>query len=121
MLVRYSTLKTSSFIFFQNSSETLYVLVVLFLLIVNPTQNAYNGIFSNVNNEFNVTNVRKLNFSMIFLNQFIFAACHKLLALFTSYICKNNDSFMGKCFMVLRPPVPNPDNLLACTAHFNLC
>ena len=39
--------------------------VVIYLLIGNVTQNV-NGKFSNVNDEFNVRNVRNGNFSFIF-------------------------------------------------------
>ena len=42
--------------FCQNLIETLYVLVVY--LIENLIQNAYSGTYSNVDNEFIVTNVR---------------------------------------------------------------
>ena len=38
----------------QNLIKTLYVLVAVY----NSTQNVHNGKFSNVNNDFSVTNVR---------------------------------------------------------------
>ena len=51
----------------QNLIKTLYVLVVfLYFLTGNSTQNVYNGKFSNANDEFSVTNVRNYNFTMIF-------------------------------------------------------
>ena len=36
--------------------------LLLYFLIGNPTQNAYNGKFSSANNEVNVANVRKKNY-----------------------------------------------------------
>ena len=54
----YSIFKSSSFMFCQNLIETLYLM--LYFLIGNSSQNGYNGKFLNVNNQFNVTNVRKI-------------------------------------------------------------
>ena len=39
----------------------------LYFLIGNLTQNAYNGKSSNVNNEFDVTNVQKLKISLKYI------------------------------------------------------
>ena len=51
----------------KNLTETLYVSVVfLYFLIGNLNQNVCNCKFSNVNNEFNVTNVRNEKFPKIF-------------------------------------------------------
>ena len=60
--IRYLTFKSSSFMFYQNLIETLYVLVVvhIYFLTGDLTQNVYNGKFFNVSNEVNVTNVRNL-------------------------------------------------------------
>ena len=44
--------------FCQNLIKTLYELAVVYFLDRESSQNVYNGKFYNVNNEFNVTNVR---------------------------------------------------------------
>ena len=69
--------------FYQNLIETFMCWLLLNFLIGNPTQNVYNGKFANVNNEFKVTNVRNYKFTMIFHNSLIFAASHRLPAIFT--------------------------------------
>ena len=75
--------------FCQNLIETLYVICAgcyLYFLVGNLTQNVYNhGNVSNTNNEFIVIisfNVSKL---------IDFAACHRLLIVFTGYMSKSND------------------------------
>ena len=56
--IRYSTLKSSSFMSCKNLIENLYVPVVFISLDRESEQNVYSGKFSNVNYEFNVTNVK---------------------------------------------------------------
>ena len=58
-LMRYSTLKSSSFMFCQRFNRNLiHASCHSYFLIGNVTQNVNSGKFSNVNNEFNVRNVR---------------------------------------------------------------
>ena len=53
--------KSSSFMFCQSLVETLHVVIIYISLTGNPTQNVYNGRFSNVSNKFNVKNARNYN------------------------------------------------------------
>ena len=54
----------------------------LYFSIENLTQNFHNGEFSNVNNDFTVTNVRNYKFSFKIPALIDFEACHRLLAAF---------------------------------------
>ena len=56
---------------------------------------------------------------MIYRNLIYITAYHRLPTVFTGYISKSNDLFIGKYFWVV-PPVPKRDGLLACTAHPHL-
>ena len=58
-LMRYSTLKSSSFMFCQRFNRNfIHASCHLYFLIGNVTQNVNSGKFPNVNNEFNMRNVR---------------------------------------------------------------
>ena len=67
----------------EEASPPSRILQKCVLLNRSLTPDVYNGKFSNVNNEFNATNVRSENFPFIFHNQSVFAACHRFLTVFT--------------------------------------
>ena len=55
--------------------------LLLYFLIGSLTRNAYSDKFFNVYHDFNMTNVKE-KISRTLFNQFIFAACYRLLTIF---------------------------------------
>ena len=118
-LMRYSTLKSFSFMFCQRFDWNFkHVSCHSYFLIGNVIQNVNSGEFSNVNNEFNVRNARNWKFSFIFSSYLIFVAFHRPLTIFPGTLVRVMTHSFETIFCCT--PCAKADDYLASTAHPHL-